>query len=238
MPKVTVDGVEIGMRNVLSAVVTALLLSQPAHAQDTDQQQMMAMDGALPQSAESVRAVYAYGVCAARDSGFQSKLVLRGFPGSAGSDKALFWIATGSNSCGKAEEPSKFSPRALRGPIAEYYLKRDFDLGSWKPKGRLLTLFDAPDSEKLAGLPADIRASVVLVEIGTCVAQANPAGAAALFVSPVASKEESAAFGALSSTLATCLPPAVELKMSKFQLRSYLAEGAYRAAAAAAKVKH
>jgi hypothetical protein len=226
-----------GMRGALSAAAAGLLLSNPVHAQDTDQQQMMAMDGALPRNAESVKAVYSYGACAARDAGFQSKLVLRGFPGSAASDKPLFWIATGSNSCGKTEEASKFSPRALRGPIAEYYLKRDFDLESWKPKGRLLTLYDAPDSGKLASLPADVRANVVLVEIGSCAAQRNPAGMAALFRSAVASSEEAEAFRTLSSSLAACLPPSVELKMSKFQLRSYFAEGAYRAAAAAAKAK-
>jgi hypothetical protein len=94
------------MRSALSAAVAGLLLSNPVHAQDTDQQQMMAMDGALPRNAESVKAVYSYGACAARDAGFQSKLVLRGFPGSAASDKPLFWIATGSNSCGKTEEAS------------------------------------------------------------------------------------------------------------------------------------
>ena len=89
-----------GMRGALSAAAAGLLLSNPVHAQDTDQQQMMAMDGALPRNAESVKAVYSYGACAARDAGFQSKLVLRAFPGSAASDKPLFWIATGSNSCG------------------------------------------------------------------------------------------------------------------------------------------
>ena len=219
------------------ALISFLALSVPvaALAQDTDAQQMTAIEAPMPKDPEAVRSVHAFGLCAARDASSQSKLVLRSFPNSGASDRALFWTATGSNSCVKFGESLQYTPRSLRGPIAEYYLKRDFELGSWTPKGRKLNLYSTPDNGKLVRLPADVRANIVLVELGSCVAGANPTGVAALFAAPVTSAEEKAAVDALSSTLANCLPPSVELKISKAQLRSYLAEGAYRTAAAAAK---
>lgn len=223
------------MRRALIAVLAGSFLALPALAQDTDTQQMAARNIAMPGDAESIRFVQAFGLCAARDANNQSRIVLRSLPGSAASDRALFGTATVSVSCVKYGDALKYSPSSLRGPVAEYFLKRDFDPASWKPKNRSLALYESPDSEKLARLPADIRANIVMVEIGSCVAKADPTGVAALFAASVTSAEERAAFAKLSSALSTCLPPAVELKMSKFLLRGILAEGTYRAAAAAAK---
>lgn len=230
---INVGGLRASLYSLLAFLVASALGSLPAVAQDTDQQQMAAAGNTtMPRDAESIRLVQELGLCAARVAKLQSRLVLRGYSGSAASDKALFWTMGGTSSCPKGDRGFGFSPRSLRGPVAEYYLKRDFHSAGWMAKNRPLTLYPAPDANKLQSLPADVRANIILVEIGSCVAKADPAGVSALFATSVTSAEEKAAFGNLSTALSNCLPPAVELKMSKFQLRGFLAEGTYRAAAA------
>ncbi len=90
----------------------------------------------------------------------------------------LFNMATGSNSCVKYDEKLKFAPRFLRGPAAEYYIARDFELPSWKAKGKPLAVYQMPTNAELDKLDADAKADVVMTEIGSCVAKANPAGSA------------------------------------------------------------
>jgi hypothetical protein len=216
------------MLKVGAALAFALMLSSPAAAQDTDQQMIAAFRAPLPSSAADTAFAQQFGLCVAGKS--SAKDVLRSLPASGTSDKSLFWMILNDKSCA-GDKTYNFNPRALRGPLAEFYLKRDFDLVRWTPKRSPLKVFRTPTIGELDKLSADQRAGVVMLAIGTCVFNANRARVADLMRTSLGSPQEAAAFAALSPTLAGCVPAGTQLKATKFQLRGYLAEAAYRAAA-------
>ena len=216
------------MRKLNTAIALGLMLSAPAAAQDTDQRMMGAFGAPLPSSAADTAFVQQFGYCVAGKS--SAKDVLRSMPASGPSDKALFWMILGDTSCG-GDKTYNFNPRALRGPLAEFYLKRDFDLGSWTAKHRPLKTFQMPTVGEIDKLSADQRAGVVMLAIGTCVFNAGRTRVADLMRTTVGSAQEAAAFAALSPSLSACIPVGTQLKLTKFQLRGYLAEAAYRGAA-------
>src|SRR3546814_15121365 len=78
---------------------------------------------------------------------------------------------------------------------------------------------------------SDWSSDVCSSDLGACVVTATPGETAALFQTERGSEAEKAAFAALTPTLAGCLPPKIELRISKFELRGYLAEAAYRRSA-------
>src|SRR3546814_13070693 len=80
---------------------------------------------------------------------------------------------------------------------------------------------------------SDWSSDVCSSDLGACVVTATPGETAALFQTERGSEAEKAAFAALTPTLAGCLPPKIELRISKFELRGYLAEAAYRYAVTA-----
>jgi hypothetical protein len=216
---------------IIPAIAVLALVSAPAAAQDTDQQFISAFGAPLPSSPEDKAFVQEFGTCAAGSQQFYAKDVLRSLPASGPSDKALFWMVMSSNSCGNGKTYN-FNPRALRGPVVESYLKRDFDLNAWKSKRSPLKTFAMPTIGELEKLSADQRAGVVMLAVGACVFKAAPAHVGALLRTSVSSPEEGAAVAALAQPLSTCVPAGSQLKVTKFQLRGYLAEAAYRSAAA------
>jgi hypothetical protein len=169
-------------------------------------------------------------LCAVWDQ--SAETIMRSYPASAKSDQTLAGMIDGGRTCG--DDRMQFSARYSRGTVAEYMLKRDFDLATWKSRGKLTKVFPTPTNDQLAKLSADSRSAIVLTEIGECVVKASPRGVGALLTAEPGTPEENAAFSAVTPALADCIPPGVELKMSKFELRGYLAEGAYRYAAAMA----
>jgi hypothetical protein len=211
------------------ALAFAVLLSVPAAAQDTDQQMIAAFRAPLPSNAADTAFAQQFGQCLAGKSS-SAKEVLRSLPASGTSDKALLWMILNDKSCA-GDKTYNFNPRALRGPLAEFYLKRDFDLVRWTPKRSPLKVFRTPTIGELDKMSADQRAGVVMLAIGTCVFNANRARVADLMRTSLGSSQEAAAFAALSPTLAGCVPAGTQLKATKFQLRGYLAEAAYRGAA-------
>jgi hypothetical protein len=184
--------------------------------------------GKLPSDAESERLVRQAAFCAIDDA--RAKRILRAYPASTRGDEELYYMLYGASTCDRAR--LQFSARFSRGPVAEYKLKRDFDLANWTARGKAADVYSTPTNEQLAKLSAETRSEVVMTEIGTCVAQASPTQVAALLMAEPRTSEENAAFSAIMPALAGCIPPAVEMKISKFRLRGYLAEGAYRYAAA------
>jgi hypothetical protein len=220
MPKATIP-----------AVAVLALASAPAAAQDTDQQFIAAFGAPLPTTPQDKAFVQDFGICAAGMQQFYAKDVLRFLPASGPSDKALFWMAMSSNGCGKGKTYN-FNPRAMRGPVVESYLKRDFDLNGWRSKRSPQKTFAMPTMGEIDKLSPDQRAGVVMVAVGACVFKAAPAQVGAILRTSVSSAEEAAAFAALSQPLSTCVPAGSQLKMTRFQLRGYLAEAAYRSASA------
>src|SRR3546814_1008467 len=108
-----------------------------------------------------------------------------------------------------------------------------FDRSTGAPKGRPAKIYDAPSNDGLDRLSPGTRSAVIFNEVGACVVTATPGETAALFQTERGSEAEKAAFAALTPTLAGCLPPKIELRISKFELRGYLAEAAYRYAVTA-----
>ncbi len=206
-----------------------------AAAQDTDVQMMYSIEhGAAPTDPDAVRFVAKFAACAARDVRSYARDVLRRTPGSYRSSKDLYLLATVSNSCVPFQDRLKYSPRYLRGPVAEYFLKVDFALPDWKTRARPASLYTLGDDAEIGKLSPAQKTEMMLVEIGACIWTRNAPAVATLFGTEPASSAETTAFGALSGTMSECLPAGAPLKMSKFQMRGYLAEGAYRAASAAA----
>ncbi len=129
-----------------------------------------------------------------------------------------------------------FNPRALRGPVAEFYLKRDVDLDRWTPKHSPLKIFRMPTMGEIEKLSGDQRAGVVMLAIGTCVFNAGPA-ARCRFDAHVFRLTRGGRRLRCPVAIAVggCIPAGTQLKLSKFQLRGYLAEAAYRGGGRAAR---
>src|SRR3546814_13436781 len=102
-------------------------------------------------------------------------------------------LAMLSNSCVKSEDRLRYSVRYLRGPVAEFLLKRDFDLATWAPKGRPAKIYDAPSNDGLDRLSPETRSAVIFNEVGACVVTATPGETAALFQTERGREAEKAA---------------------------------------------
>ena len=200
-------------------------------AQDTDQQQMAARSGdawALPEDAEHLLALQQFGECAARDSRINSRNVLRDIPGSKTSVDALVWMVLRSNSCEVDGRKPTALPIVYRGVVAEYQLERDFSLPGLEPKRGTERIFGKPGADEISELsPAD-RTALTVIEAGACVAKADTASISALFATDPGTQEEASAINAVLPALTGCLPRNTRLDVHPFQLRGYLAEGAYR----------
>jgi hypothetical protein len=69
---------------------------------------------------------------------------------------------------------------------------------------------------------------VTVDEMGTCIADTNPAGTAALLRTEPVSKEEGAAFAALTDNLGKCLRVGTKLQASRQALRAALADALFQ----------
>ena len=223
------------MTRCLSISVLALLAcapSAPAGAQDVQAMEMMDADNRgkseFPKEPETLRRVSAYGRCVAT---VMSAGILSRLPSSAEDLRSMSGSARFS-SCALGN--LRFPRIALRGIVAEYWFEHDFDAnGAPRPNQTIAKVYESPNAEKLAKLTPDVRSGVVMVDVGTCVAKANRAGVASLLSTDAATPEEKAAYAALVPAIGGCLPAGVQLRMHRMLMRGYIAEGAYRAAAAA-----
>ena len=227
------------MRNCALAVAagaTALLLSlgfmgSGAGAQDTHAMSILdAVDdgrSAFPKDATALRRIHAYGRCVGSS---EPASLLSDYPASAGDLRTLSGTARFS-SCGG--DNLRFPRRALRGIMAEYLFERHMDADG-KLKHTPAKVFRSPTTSELERMPPEVKASIVFVEIATCVGRANLPGVRQLLATPVATPEERAAFAALVPSIGNCVPAGVDLRMHRMMFRGFLAEGAYRAAATTA----
>jgi hypothetical protein len=117
----------------------------------------------------------------------------------------------------------KFKANLLRGAVAEVLLKQD----KWALHrvGSKYT-FDTPRPQELENAPSGQRTLIALILFGQCVAHESPNAVKYLLSTPVESRAEASAFSALKEPMTKC--STVDFRADRFQMRGYLAEGAYR----------
>jgi hypothetical protein len=173
--------------------------------------------------AAALRVLRAFGQCAAKDRSSAAKL-LASFPGSEQEHSAAEWMSKPECLNGGT---LRFQSTLLRGVVAEYLLSR-MDLATPNDWARL-SVFPDPDANSPGQDDPAQHMEVALIDFGQCVATKDMTSVKALMATRPNSAEESAAFAKLGPTLGNCAEKGVSLKLKRFQLRGYLAEGAYRA---------
>ena len=112
-------------------------------------------------------------------------------------------------------------PDILRGKIAEAFLKDERD--------KIAALAALPLARDYArSWFAATGRDPVIDEMGACVADTNPRGVGAVLSTRGYSKEEGAAFGALSPSLGPCLRVGAKLQANRPALRAALADALYQ----------
>jgi hypothetical protein len=210
----------------LSALMMGIKAA-PAFAQDYEAIRSI-LNGSdfAPKEKSAIVFVHKFGMCLAAS---WRPDVLSLLPKSKKSKDELFDEALIDSGCASFEDRVKYSPTFYRGPVAEYYLAW-IQSGKKIPKG-MLDIYTDPAPEERAKLKPEIRIALALVDVGSCVDQANHDATMKLFRTEPESAEESQVLASLTSDLADCIPPGVQLTFAKFILRGFLAEGAFRNAA-------
>ncbi|MBS0475135.1 MAG: hypothetical protein JSR28_08280 [Proteobacteria bacterium] len=212
------------MRKTFAVIAAIALASTGARAQDIDALKMSLNDSRLvPRDAAAIGFVSRLGKCLA----VRAKANILAFePRSAKSNSGLIELTLSDVGCGSFRDNTRYSSIYLRGPIAEAYLGR---LGAQKKMTKSeLRIYAEPSAEQLKNMPSDVRTDVVLVSMGACVDKADHSGTLRIFDTEVGSHDETEAFRTITPALSGCVPPGVQLSFSKFELRGYLAEGAFR----------
>ena len=144
-------------------------------------------------------------------------------PGSAEETEVL--AEYGRRSCATPA----VEPGVLRGAVAEQLFKTDFGSIGARPRRETIEVFTI-DLQELGALDDNAKKRIDYVAFGTCVAVANPEGSSKLLTTKVESAEEKAVMTELVPQFASCLAEGERFTFSRADLRSALAEGAYRLA--------
>jgi len=144
-------------------------------------------------------------------------------PGSA--EEAEVLAEYGRRSCATPA----VGPGVLRGAVAEQLFKTDFGSIGASPRRETIEIFTI-DMRELETLDANAKKRIDYVAFGTCVAAANPEGSSKLLTTKVESAQEKAVMTELVPQFASCLAAGERFTFSRADLRSALAEGAYRLA--------
>ncbi|NUT01383.1 MAG: hypothetical protein HOP96_10435 [Sphingomonas sp.] len=146
-------------------------------------------------------------------------------PGSA--EEAEVLAEYGRRSCRAPE----VGPGVLRGAVAEQLFKTDFGSIGAEPRRDLIEVFTV-DSNELVELGADARKRIDYVAFGTCVAASDPDKSSSLLRTAAGSAEEKDQMTQMVPEFAPCINQGERFDFSRTDLRSALAEGAYRLALA------
>jgi len=148
-------------------------------------------------------------------------------------------LATQPGSPEEAEVMAEFGRRGcvvpsvnvgvLRGSVAEQLFKTDFGSIGARPRRELIEVFTV-DSNELAELGEGARKRIDYVAFGTCVAASDPGTSSRLLGTAVESAQEKAVLTELVPDFSSCLSEGERFTFSRADLRSALAEGAYRLA--------
>ena len=190
---------------ILAAGLTALAL--PA-----------SMASAAPPTVESVQK---FGLCATGK--YEGAELLATQPGSAEETEVI--AEFGRRGCGTLD----VNAGVLRGSVAEQLFKADFGSIGARPRRELIEIFTI-DASELAELDENARKRIDYVAFGTCVAASNPEASTRLLGTPVESAQEKAILTEMVGNFSSCLAEGEQFNFSRADLRSALAEGAYRLA--------
>ena len=150
-------------------------------------------------------------------------------------------LATQPGTAEEAEVIAEYGRRAciapavdlgvLRGAVAEELFKADFGSIGAQPRRDLIEIFTI-DLSELEALDQNARKRIDYVAFGTCVAASDPKKSSMLLTTTVESAEEKAVFTELVPHFTSCLAQGERFTFTRGDLRSSLAEGAYRLALA------
>jgi hypothetical protein len=119
----------------------------------------------------------------------------------------------------------------LRGAVAEQLFKADFGSIGARARRDNIEVFTV-DMSELEALSDEAKKRIDYVAFGTCVAASDPQASSNVLSTAVESAEERARLTALVPQFASCLTEGERFTFSRADLRSALAEGAYRLALA------
>lgn len=119
----------------------------------------------------------------------------------------------------------------LRGAVAEQLFKADFGSIGARARRDNIEVFTV-DMSELEALSDETKKRIDYVAFGTCVAASDPQASSNVLSTAVESAEERARLTALVPQFASCLTEGERFTFSRADLRSALAEGAYRLALA------
>ena len=119
----------------------------------------------------------------------------------------------------------------LRGAVAEQLFKTDFGSIGARARRDNIEVFTV-DMRELEALSDEAKKRIDYVAFGTCVAASDPKASSSVLSTAVESAEERARLTELVPQFASCLTEGERFTFSRADLRSALAEGAYRLALA------
>jgi len=155
--------------------------------------------------------------------------VLSTVPGDPGS--TLSWARAVIGPCLIAERPLSGPDLFGRGAVAEHLLYRDFAAIGAPPRRRTVPLFAPVSQDYLGRADENSRRFLAILDMGSCVAQREPAKVYAFFRSERGSAAERAAMTELTPAISACLFEGQTFDMPPPLFRALLAEAAYRVAA-------
>lgn len=180
---------------------------------------------ALPANAATapptIASVQQFGQCATAK--YEGAELLATQPGSA--EEAEVLAEFGRRGCATPT----VNPGVLRGSVAEQLFKTDFGAIGARPRRELIEVFTV-DASELAELDDSARRRIDYVAFGTCVAASDPETSSRLLGTPVESPQEKTVLTELAPDFGSCLAEGERFTFSRADLRSALAEGAYRLA--------
>jgi hypothetical protein len=166
-------------------------------------------------------ALQAFGVCAAKN--YEGAELLATQPGSAEESEVL--AEYDRRSCNAPTNDAG----VLRGAVAEQLFKADFGSIGAQPKRDLIEVFTV-DMNELAALDDNAKKRIDFVAFGTCVAASDPTMSSAVLRTAAGSADEKSAIVGMVPKFAPCVAEGETFNMTRTELRSALAEGAYRLA--------
>jgi hypothetical protein len=182
---------------------------------------VVALPSMASATAPTVESVQKFGTCATQK--YEGAELLATQPGSA--EEAEVIAEFGRRGCGTLD----VNAGVLRGSVAEQLFKADFGSIGARPRRELIEIFTV-DASELAALDENARKRIDYVAFGTCVAASNPEASTRLLGTPVESPQEKAVLTEMVGNFSSCLAEGERFNFSRADLRSALAEGAYRLA--------
>lgn len=182
---------------------------------------MAAAAGVSADAAAANPALDQFAGCAVKN--YEGAELLATLPGSE--EEADVLAAYRARGCAAPSAPAHL----VRGAVAEALFKTDFGSIGARPKRNELGVF-AVDLAEFAEMDAEAKRRMMLVALGTCVADADPDGATALLQTAAGTAGESQAIAQLTPGFSKCVAQGQELKTAKQEVRAGIAEGAYRSA--------